>query len=180
MKIDLTDLTFRSPEPLLNSDYRRALFIPDASFGVHILNKSYFVGISAAQLVQSAFKIGTEDLPNFSLVRNYYLMAGYRFYLSNGYELEPSFLLKTSELNMSQLDITLKIYSMGLWWAGLAYRTGSALSFQIGAKVQKLYFGYAYDYSLSNLQNYTFGTHELILALKFGDSSRRYRWLDRY
>jgi len=26
----------------------------------------------------------------------------------------------------------------------------------------------------------TYGTHELTVALKFGDSARRYRWLDRY
>ena len=180
-KIDLSDITFRDQdEPLLNSGYKKVLFMPDASFGFQVMNRNFFAGISAAQLIQSVFKIGTEDLKNFDLSRNYYVLAGYRFNLMNGYEIEPSFLVKTSQLKMSQFDLALKLYFRGMWWAGLAYRTGSALSFQVGAKVQKLYIGYAYDYSLSLLQNYTYGTHELILALKFGDNTRRYRWLDRY
>jgi hypothetical protein len=43
-----------------------------------------------------------------------------------------------------------------------------------------MFFGYAYDYTLQEIQSITYGTHEITIALKFGDNSRRYRWLDRY
>jgi hypothetical protein len=40
------------------------------------------------------------------------------------------------------------------------------------------YFGYAYDATLGTLRNYSSGSHELILGIRFGDTStRRYRWI---
>jgi len=43
-----------------------------------------------------------------------------------------------------------------------------------------MFFGYAFDFTLQKIQRITYGTHEITLAMKFGDNTRRYRWLDRY
>jgi hypothetical protein len=43
-----------------------------------------------------------------------------------------------------------------------------------------MYIGYAFDFTLQEIQRVTYGTHELTFAIKFGDSARKYRWLDRY
>jgi hypothetical protein len=40
--------------------------------------------------------------------------------------------------------------------------------------------GYSLDFTFGEIQRITYGTHELNIAWKFGDSARRYRWLDRY
>jgi hypothetical protein len=32
----------------------------------------------------------------------------------------------------------------------------------------------------NQIQRVTYGTRELTFTVKFGDSSRKYRWLDRY
>ena len=66
------------------------------------------------------------------------------------------------------------------FWAGLAYRTSGALIANVGVKYQNMYFGYAFDFTMQEIQRITYGTHEITVALKFGDNSRRYRWLDRY
>jgi hypothetical protein len=50
----------------------------------------------------------------------------------------------------------------------------------VGVKYQNLFLGYAFDFTLQEIQRITYGTHEITLALKFGDNARRYRWLDRY
>jgi len=34
--------------------------------------------------------------------------------------------------------------------------------------------------NVTSQERVTYGTHELTIALKFGDSARKYRWLDRY
>ncbi|MFC2081228.1 type IX secretion system membrane protein PorP/SprF [Bacteroidota bacterium] len=47
-------------------------------------------------------------------------------------------------------------------------------------RFHQLYFGYAFDYMLSSIQKHTYGSHEIVIALKLGDNARRYRWLDRY
>jgi hypothetical protein len=43
-----------------------------------------------------------------------------------------------------------------------------------------MYIGYAFDFTLQEIQRVTYGTHELTIAIRFGDSARKYRWLDRY
>jgi type IX secretion system PorP/SprF family membrane protein len=54
-KINVKELNFEDPnEPLLNSDLRRGIFVPDATFGLYLLNARYSVGFSADQLFQAA------------------------------------------------------------------------------------------------------------------------------
>ena len=43
-----------------------------------------------------------------------------------------------------------------------------------------IFIGYAFDFSINQIQRVTYGTHELTIAVKIGDSRRKYRWLDRY
>jgi hypothetical protein len=43
-----------------------------------------------------------------------------------------------------------------------------------------MYFGYAFDYTLNRIQNATYGSHEVTMALKFGDRLKRFRWMDRF
>ena len=66
------------------------------------------------------------------------------------------------------------------FWAGLSYRSSGAIVANLGVKYTNIYIGYAFDFTLSEIQRITYGTHELNVAWKFGDSARRYRWLDRY
>ncbi len=112
--------------------------------------------------------------------RQYYLFGSYDFSQGNNIIIQPSFLLKMSEQLRPQLDVgATYIYNQG-FWAGLAYRTSGALIANIGVKYQNIFFGYAFDFTMQEIQRITYGTHELTVALKFGDNSRRYRWLDRY
>ena len=68
----------------------------------------------------------------------------------------------------------------GDYWAGLVYRTNGTLIALVGVRVSQLYIGYAFDYMLSSIQKHTYGSHEIVIALKLGDNARRYRWLNRY
>ena len=180
-KIDETQINFEDPnEPWMNNNLRRGIFVPDLTFGAYLLNANYSFGFSADQLSEASAKIGGPAYKNFSMSRQYYLFGSYDFSLSSNTIIQPSFLLKMSEQIKPQADIgATYIYNQG-FWVGLAYRTSGALIANIGVKFQNIFFGYAYDYTLQEIQSITYGTHEITVALKFGDNSRRYRWLDRY
>jgi type IX secretion system PorP/SprF family membrane protein len=180
-KIDEKEINFEDPnEPWLNNDLRRGMFIPDASFGVYLLNSRYSVGFSADQLFEASASIGDYGFKNFRIDRHYYLFGSYFFEINTQIDLEPSFLFVMSEQLKPQADIGLTyIYNDG-FWAGLAYRTSGAIIANLGVKYQNLFLGYAFDFTLQEIQRITYGTHEITLALKFGDTARRYRWLDRY
>jgi len=181
LKINEKEINFEDPnEPWLNNDLRKGIFVPDATFGVYLLNSKYSVGFSADQLFQAAAKIGNEAYKKFKMSRQYYIFGSYSFSRGPYIELQPSMLFRMSEQLKPQADIGLTyIYNKTLW-AGLSFRTSGALIANLGLKYENLWFGYAFDFTLQEIQRITYGTHELTIALRFGDNSRRYRWLDRY
>lgn len=180
-KIDETQINFEDPnEPWLNNDLRRGMFVPDATFGIYLLNSKYSLGFSADQLFQSSVKVGDYAYRNFKLDRHYYLFGSYIFLLNPGMELEPSFLFMMSEQFKPMVDLGVTYHYNKGFWTGISYRTSGAIIANVGVRYQNLFLGYAFDFTLQEIQRITWGTHEITLALKFGDSARRYRWLDRY
>ena len=174
--IDLEDLN----DPLLNSDLRKGIYIPDASFGIYMLNAKYSIGLSADQLFQASLNIGSDAYGKYRISRHYYLFGSYSFSPNPYVEFQPSFIVRMSEQFRPQADIGLTYIYNDIFWGGLSVRTSGALIANLGVKYENIWFGYAFDFTLQELQSVTYGTHELTIALKFGDSSRRYRWLDRY
>jgi type IX secretion system PorP/SprF family membrane protein len=164
----------------MNDNLRRGIFVPDASFGAYLLNAKYNAGFSAEQLFEATAKLGDQAYNNYHLQRHYYLFGSYFFELNTQMELEPSVLLKMSEQLRPQADIGVTYIYKKSFWAGLAYRTSGALIANLGVKYENMFIGYAFDFTLQEIQRVTYGTHEITMALKFGDSARRYRWLDRY
>lgn len=168
-------------EPLIfDGSTRRVLYVPDASAGVYYSTYLFYCGFSAAQLFQSYLKVGSNSFDNYRLMRHFYLTTGYLFDLGNDFVLEPSILFKTTEQLQYQLDINAKLFYKQDFWVGTSFRTGSSLIFMGGFRVNQLYFGYAFDYTLSSIMKYSFGSHEFMIAMKLGDSARRYRWIERY
>ena len=180
-KIDEKQINFEDPnEPWLNNDLRRGIFVPDVAFGIYVLNAKYSVGFSATQLSEASAKIGGPGYKNFTMSRQYYLFGSYDFSQGANNVIQPSFLVQMSEQWKPQIDMGVSYFYNEGFWAGLAYRTSGALIANIGFKYQNIYFGYAFDYTLQEIQRITYGTHEITIAVKFGDSARKYRWLDRY
>jgi type IX secretion system PorP/SprF family membrane protein len=181
-KIDHDAVDFEDQnDPLLNSSLRRGLFIPDATFGVSLLNARYNIGFSVDQLFEASAKIGgAAAYQNFSLERQYYLFGSYDFSHGPYNIIQPSFLVMTSEQLIPQADIGVTYIFHDDFWAGLAYRTSKALITTVGVKYQNMFIGYAFDFTMNEIQKLTYGTHEFTFALKFGDNKRKYRWLDRY
>ncbi len=157
------------------------MFIPDGSVGVYYTYQPFYVGLSTKNLFQAAIKFGGDNsFSDYQQVRHYYLMTGYRYDMKNDFEIEPSILLKTTEAFNLQADVSVKGFYKRDYWLGFSYRTGNAFITMVGVKVDRLYFGYAFDYSLNDIQRISYGSHEIMIGLKFGDSNRRYRWLNRF
>jgi type IX secretion system PorP/SprF family membrane protein len=180
-KINEKEINFENPDdPFLNSNLRRGLLVPDATFGVYILNEKFSFGFSADQLLEASAKIGNVAYKNFKMQRQYYLFGSYDFSKGPYDVIQPSFLLLMSEQLKPQVDIGATYIYQHDFWTGLAYRTSGAIIANVGVKYQNIFIGYAFDFTLQEIQRITYGTHEITFALKFGDNSRRYRWLDRY
>jgi type IX secretion system PorP/SprF family membrane protein len=167
-------------DPILFSNLRRGIFVPDASSGVYLLNRKYNAGFSADQLFGALIKTDNPAYSNYAVRRTYYLFGSYGFGFDVDGEVRPTVLLRMSEQLKPQADLGLNISFDRSLWCGLTYRTNGDLIINPGMKYASLYIGYALDFSFNKIQRITYGTHEVNIAWKFGDSSRKYRWLDRY
>ena len=164
----------------------KSTLVPDAGIGVNYMTQKYHVGLAVAQVFQSKLKIGNaadfQSSEEIRLLRHYYLLADYRFTVqrNSDWELEPSTMVLFNEMLKVQAELTLKAYYKRQYWFGLSGRTSGDFIVMAGLKFRNYYFGYSYDYGFNGISRYTYGSHEICLAAKFGDTARRYRWLDRY
>lgn len=179
-KLDESKIQLEVPGDVLWQGVHKAVFIPDADVGVYFTTKDYWVGLSVGQLLESAIKFGDEGYSQFVMERNYYLMGGYDFAVSEDVVLSPSTHIKFAENGKIQADISGRCYFMQNFWGGLTYRTGQSIILGAGVSVDRLVFGYSYDMGLNSLQKHSYGTHEFTFIAKLGDFTSRHRWLSRY
>src|SRR6056297_368898 len=91
-------------------------WLPESDFGLYLYGDKYFAGISANQMIELPMKVGGHEVEMNTLVRHYHVMGGYRFELSNMFDLEPSVLGKGTFDTPYQVDVNLKaIYRDNYW-----------------------------------------------------------------
>jgi len=156
---------------------------PDANFGAMVSTEKYYAGISATSLFQSSIQFGGGN-PEYAyrILRQYYLIGGYRIEpYKSPFAIEPSLLFTMTEKLQYSLDINVKGYYKQDYWAGISFRTSKAIVMMFGARYQQFTFGYAFDHSFSDISSMgRFGSHEIMIGYKIGDTARRYRWLNRF
>jgi type IX secretion system PorP/SprF family membrane protein len=141
----------------------------DASAGTYLYGKTFYLGFSASNLLQSTFNTPIRLSPvSNKLFRNYYTMGAYRFnIMNNDWQLEPSFLLRKMEFHKNVTDLTTRIIYLEDTWAGLTYRTDGTLVFGFGFAANKLHITYTYDHTFAGeIMQYNYGTHEIGLSFR--------------
>lgn len=165
------------------NNYDRVVFIPDFNFGVSFTTKDYYVGFAATQLFRGSLTLGNTAQNPRTELGHFFITGGAKISLQgDDWILEPSAMIKSSDMLFKsfQADITARVYYMNDYWAGLSYRTQDAMILLLGFTYDRFHFAYAFDFALTDIRKHSYGSHEISFAVKFGDSARRYRWLNRY
>ena len=147
----------------------------DVDLGAYVYKPNeYYAGISATH-------VGQMELGQLSIqpVRHYYFMGGYNYQLDGEYlVLRSNFLAKT-DLNATAIDVNLNVLYENMVWAGVSFRPGDAIAPVVGFQwetekkdqtsysKQVIRVGYSYDTTLSELSNYSSGSHEITLSYCF-------------
>ena len=50
------------------------------------------------------------------------------------------------------------------YWGGVSYRHLDAVIIMAGMKYRKMYFGVSYDYTLSKLRQFSYGSTEIVIG----------------
>lgn len=179
--VNTEGLIYDTSDPLLNI-YDRSVFIPDFNFGVSFTTVKYYAGFAMTNLLRGNLLFGDSSDVGRQELGHFFITGGYKFSLTPDWTLEPSAFIKSSDMLFKsfQMDLTTRVYYKDDYWAGLSWRTGDAIIAMVGLKYDRFYFAYASDFTLTDIRKQSFGSHELTLAVKFGESARRYRWINQY
>ena len=175
-------LLFDSNDDFLNN-YDRTVYIPDFNVGASYMSQTYYVGFAMTQLLRGVLMFGNEGTNNRTELGHYFLTGGVKLPMPNrDWMIEPSAMLKSSDMLFKsiQMDLTTRAYYKQDYWLGVSWRTSDALIMMTGVRYDRFYFAYAFDFTLSDIKQYSYGSHEVSMAVKFGDSARRYKWLIKY
>jgi len=155
---------------------------PDLSAGLYLYSADYFVGLSAQQVIPQSvvFKDGAVQKEQNKLVPHFFATAGYRLAVGYDFNLIPSVMVKY--VQQPQFELNAKLQYLDRAWAGLSYRQSDGVAGMIGLNVSNTFnLGYSYDYTTrAALQNYSRGTHEVLLGFlignRYGDTCPRNVW----
>ncbi len=171
--IDGSEISLEDESDPIRSNINEKNLFPDAGFSLYLYADDYYFGASAPQLIQNEidFKKSLVD-PTGRLVNHYFITAGYVYGINSDFDVEPNFLLKYVKPLPLQYEFTLRgIYQEKLW-LGLSYRQKDAYVLMAGYNLHgNLAIGYSYDIIQSDLQNYSTGSHELMLSIKFNNKT---------
>lgn len=172
----------------INKDIRNS-FLPQFGFGAYLMHQNYYVGFSVPHLIQNKYDkeaIATNGQEVSRQLRHYFLMGGYVFDLGNNFKLRPQVIGKyvynegknvRSPLSM---DYNLSLILMDRFLIGASLRTNivqnnDAFSVMLESQITRsLRMGYAYDYTLSELQDYNNGSHEIMIGYDFNQAIKAF------
>lgn len=155
---------------------------PDFSFGVAGQMDDVYFGVALHHLTQPDQSIIEGDqVGRLPLKITLHAGAkGHRFHrglISREFTLSPNLVYRQQG---SFKQVNAGIYMKEDWLAfGLWYRNNlsirpDALIAMIGFQRPKFQFGYSFDFSLSNVSAYSYGSHEISMTFFFGELTRRF------
>lgn len=136
----------------------------DANSGFYFHTKKFFLGGSIQQMPNAKIHW---DKTTGKLTNHFYAYTGYDFKLDTGRQwvIQPSILVRTSSPAPYQVEYNLKVIFQDMIWIGGSYRERSSAAFMVGCKLKKQFtFAYSYDFTTTDLKQYSSGSHEIVLA----------------
>lgn len=145
---------------------------PNFGLGAYYYAEKFYVGISVPHLLNSSlsenFKLAGKELVARQYKHYFFTMGGI-FKVTENIKFKPSLLFKYVRNAPFQADFNAAILMKEALWLGVSYRTGDAVSVMVEYMFTKgLRVGYAYDITLTELSNYSSGTHEIMVGFEFG------------
>lgn len=169
-RIDGTQLNPRDVSDAALLQIVSTSYLPDAGIGAYLYADEFYVGLSAAQLLNNNIRIFDNKNGLNRLKTHINLISAYRFQVDQDWVLEPSVMIKGTAPKELSFDLTARAEWKKMVWGAVSYRYHDAIGILVGYSFEEVFFfGYAYDISISALRKYNTGTHEIMIGYRFND-----------
>ncbi|WP_188620599.1 PorP/SprF family type IX secretion system membrane protein [Flavobacterium suaedae] len=152
-------------DPLLNSNINNKASVTIGS-GVYYYTDRWYAGVSVPNFIRDNYYDDVQE----SVVSDrlhYYIIGGYVFDLSENIKFKPAVLGKVVSGAPITVDGSANFLFYERFTFGAAYRYDDSLSALAGFQItDKLFVGYSFDYSTTELNKYNDGSHEVVLRFQ--------------
>jgi type IX secretion system PorP/SprF family membrane protein len=174
-RFDAQDLVFRDADDPVLINAMETAFNFDVNFGMMVYGPNYFFGFSIPQLIQTKLGVvgALEDLNQN--VRHYNFMGSYLYTFSDDFAIQPTALVRFTEVSPVQFDILNKLIYREFIWIGLSYRHLDAVALAVGFEYDDIAVAYSYDITTTDARRMSPHTHEVTLSYNIPRQSNRFR-----
>lgn len=150
-----------------------SVYAPNFGFGIYYSDKKNYAGLSIPRMIDDQMKFNENGefvkVTKMSPQKfHYYLTFGRLFTLTDDLKLKGQAMIKAVQNAPLQYEVNANFLIKERIWAGLSYRSSDAVSAILGIQVSPQFVvSYSYDYTLSQIQKYSQGSHEIALSYVF-------------
>jgi type IX secretion system PorP/SprF family membrane protein len=132
--------------------------------GIYFRSPKFYAGFSVPYILNNKV-VDVQDLESIAKQsRYYYLTGGYIFQPSKNLKFIPSALIRLQETAPLSFDANLVTVLYDVVGLGVSYRLDDSIVGMFELQInENFHVGYAYDFTTSDLRQYSNGTHEIMI-----------------
>ncbi|MBK8363663.1 MAG: type IX secretion system membrane protein PorP/SprF [Bacteroidetes bacterium] len=161
-----------SNDPLFAGD-KTSKFIPNIGAGAYLYTDKFYAGVSVPNVISYdttkvlSLNMNGNVVPN--QVRHYFATAGVALEVNPDVVIKPSVLVKYVQNAPVEADFNVNVLFAQVLWVGGSYRTGDSFVALLELQLTKKFrLGYSYDFTTTDVKNYSAGSHEIMIGYDFG------------
>ncbi|MFT7588080.1 MAG: type IX secretion system PorP/SprF family membrane protein [Limisphaerales bacterium] len=153
-----------------------SLLTPNVGAGIYYQSARFYAGVSAPKLIQNqliSLDLETSGALSAQEYRHYLGMVGAVLKLNENVKFRPGILVKYAPNAPVQADINATFLFVDRVWVGATYRSNASVDAHVEFNINKqIRVGYAYDFTMGRIGDYSAGSHELLVGidLDFGNT----------
>jgi type IX secretion system PorP/SprF family membrane protein len=171
---DLNSVPTTDPnDPSFVGNYQNR-WLPNVGAGFYAYSDNFFAGFSVPRILANRLNGPTALFATSTGIARQYqnllAQAGYVFNIGKKIKFVPSLLLMYApKYAPPSFDFNANFIFINRIFLGIGYRLNDSYQFTLAGNVTKqIRIGYCYDLTVSNLNKYTTGTHEVMASFEVG------------
>jgi type IX secretion system PorP/SprF family membrane protein len=174
--IDFSKAVVRDTDDPFLSTQRQSKTVFSADFGLGYTWKKLEVGFAMPQVIGNKIKYKNDLGENsyYNLERHYQGSIKYVFDVVKEKEITayPLIFVSGAKGVPLQYDVNAVLDWKKMGWVGVTYHSNYAVAASIGVRYKNLSVGYAYDFGIGKVKQYTGSSSEFLLSYTFGGKKR--------
>lgn len=156
-----------SSDPKFSEDINNTFV--NIGIGAFYYTQDFYLGLSVPNLLNTKYLSQTNGLYEIAEERHLFLASGYVYPISNSIRLKPNVMVKAVAGAPLIVDVNLNALYNDKVEFGLGYRLNDAFVAMINFRATENFrIGYSYDYTSTRLNEFSNGSHEILLLYDLG------------